>query len=450
MNLLTKAGIGCGTLLLLAIAAFYLSRVSEVRSELKAVPAPEREQIRKFLKEPIKVSEEWTQPKQYSRMTRHLHALVVAAWANNERELVNSPYTSRNSNFARQRDLEGDAETTATNILSGAGGMVINLVRLTMQPDYDLEIFSSYSLPGAVDPMREVPEAGAKLLALQAAVLAKAERYGDAVSALMAGLRLARRSPASRAETHLRAMRVVRGTSAATADFVQSCRNPVAITSASIAMKQLEPALFPQVLPDLQKLHMLSTLRMARGEGYPVEVQTTETGAMLINDYASFITRYPQWQLDRIGKSDPMRDAWQKLADETSEHAAFRTRGVTAWMYRVWLGDGVHEVAYARLRENPEPVALEVNLAKAAYDLTRLVLAQQRFLLEQRTAVEKPEQVIPAYVEPLTDPYSGKPYKWSQRAQRFYSIGPDGKDNELRVLIRAEADATGSGDLIVP
>ena len=113
-------------------------------------------------------------------------------------------------------------------------------------------------------------------------------------------------------------------------------------------------------------------------------------------------------------------------------------------------GDAVKKAAFVQAMPDDAGVRLEQDIARAVYDLTMLGAAQELFLLDNRRPAIGLADIVPRYLPiALKDPFSGSDYQWSDTMSRFYSVGPDRKDDKLKALYSAGM-SQGDGDLVVP
>ncbi len=96
----------------------------------------------------------------------------------------------------------------------------------------------------------------------------------------------------------------------------------------------------------------------------------------------------------------------------------------------------------------------EERVQRARFGLLLLMLAERIRELEAPAAPSTPGApagFVPEFLpeEPM-DPFSGRPYLRDPVSGRWYSVGPDGKDQGLKVLYDRDDGVRSAGDVAVP
>jgi hypothetical protein len=425
-----------------SVLSFCLMRKHAQKEAISALSIRQQKGLEQYLNKPVRVPADWQKPVRYTDRTLHLLALVNAGWQLFENDLKNTAFTSRDSNFARLGDLQSDAATTASQIVYHTSGWLVNVAKLVNQPDYKLEIF--FEPPPVADETRyDLARTVARLLCLQAVTFQQSGRNSEALGCALNALQLARREAASPLRTHLEATAILHGASSTLADLAATSRDSRALSSTIATMNRVDSGLNIRFDEDPTNLHMIGTLRSVIAQGYPADLSSTQTGAELVHEYLQAESNFPSWKRKTSAAADSQSAPVQNSP-------AFRKASFFEKLYQRAMGTRNLD-DYSRVAVNEKLAHQRYCLGKASFDLARLALLQQLYLLEQRKPLEQPSQLIPAYLKTVpNDPYTGKPYLWSIAEQRFYSAGPDGKDDQLQILYRPELEQTTTGDLIIP
>lgn len=213
-----------------------------------------------------------------------------------------------------------------------------------------------------------------------------------------------------------------------------------------------------------------SGLIRAKAFGYPIDLSPQTRGSFYFQFAKVLGAPYYEWVLENVPPEDiryQVASDWMRSQEYSADSAQKRLQHmefindniITGNMIRLATGHSL----FANIVEmtNPPDVQeaqLRASTALARYDLARVHLAQRLYALEvaeQQTTVpiEMPVDADPMdsvgkYLQKVPpDPFSRKDLRLNAAMQKFYSVGPDGDDDDAQMLYDVTNGTISNGDI---
>lgn len=446
---LVRSGIILTAIILAFIIALLVWRGKIVRSN--RIDPERAKAAREFLARKWTIDREAFTTTPVGNDFRKMLGLVDIEWENQRELLRVSPFTAGGSAYARESELvSDDTAATATEMTRKASGWMRNCSRLVRDRDYEM----TYLLP--MPPFDPEPAFGlastaARLFCLAAMVQDHAGDFDEGFELGLDALRFGVRPRAAPAEAHAAGATVVRNSVATLADMAQGCRNVNALRALLATLQALYGGCNPGYGESAPMSKIVGHFRLWGRDGYLPELPAEMSGRELFDKWLEATEGYVEYRASILGDTHPevvnMRLA---LEARPAPILAYRQTGNIAELKR-WLGgEAVVLAAFDSVMPDEQQLHTEQDIARAAYDLTMLTAAQELCLLDSHKPATGMADLVPKYLPTVPkDPFSGTEYVWSKTMQRFYSLGPDRKDDGLKLLY-AGGMTSSPGDLIVP
>lgn len=415
---------------------------------------PERRAVaREFLASMVRIDPEVLQVPPMDAQLVHIAGLVKTEWQNQRDLLDSQPFTQSGSAYSRIQDLATvDMEATASEIIRMASGWLRNCSALVQHPGYELSVLLQ---PYPMDSSNELrmAEAAARLLALNATLSAKRGLWPEAYSRALDAMRFAVRPLALPLDAHTAAAGIVRGVANTLADLAQECRDPDAMRVGLAQMQALYGACNMDFAQSPIVDHMLGGIRMWRRYDSVTSLSAEMKGDEFFRSWRAGLLSFLELQTESLPATSQRRAAFKALLTRERDEAPFWVRRCTGgWMCNLLMGDSGNLLAFEWNMPDLSNVDVSARMARATYDLAMIAHAQQRYLLQNQKPALGMRDLVPAYLptEPK-DPFTtgGASYRWHERLQRFYSLGPDRRDDVLKLLHPGEP-MESRGDVIAP
>lgn len=431
--------------------------------------------------------------------------LARAGWEIHEEPLRRSPFAGPGLGFPTFSLLSlNEARTTASALLKNTNGWLRNLLRGSEElGKHSLRMFAIDDAPSSRALYRyPVALAAAKLLCTRAMIYADARQFKPALDDIDRAVLLARVVPPAGSEERIAANELIRATMRFYAELALVTRDKDPLIQSLIFLRSWERELVSDSVSSGSELYALPANYFG-GEGaaheqsaFPFDLAhpngslweqkdstwpnvhiPIEASVRFVREEEGTTSALPRQSLLPVSNLTATTDPVSAYDHDMLRHGFHREFLTGYQLFDRWrsatgvdfLADGTswwnrfkknfaqavarnedRELLYARHFPAMEFLAEDERLTRAHYDLAMLNAAQQVYLLTTQKELTDPAGLIPQFaLEIPPDPFSDRPYRWSTKLHRFYSIGPDRKDDHLTRIARPEAGEK-LGDIVLP
>lgn len=328
--------------------------------------------------------------------------------------------------------------------------------RLATIPDYDLagliDRREGYEVPQQSYVDGESAGLAYRFAPKRVAVLAADGEIEKAYEAALSLLMLARRGPISDSISDMLARQCAATAAEALERLAREHPDAEMIRKALIQLESAERDSFLFVEPDDLLLNdVAASLRQYQRMGFPLLLPPRATGSDLLWRQHTAMEEYPAWRMPQTvagsfeqavlrGFSPPPPTLFPGLPT-FDPGPSFVSRGAR-WM---GLKRPLLELLYkTRHGGNADVRAYEYRRALAMGRLARLALARR---FAELSPTERPTFLDAGLPDPF-DP-AGEKLRWSEKIGAYYSVGPDGVDDQCATLHQRIEFDTGKGDLAI-
>lgn len=289
---------------------------------------------------------------------------------------------------------------------------------------------------------------------LMAIVAHEQARSGDCIAAMETAelsLRMAKRPEQSYLITHLITVALIDIAATSLYDISTQCTDTQTLQRCLDMMTDLRESVFPGEIKHWY-FDELVALRYAAAYGYPVNLSPQSAAAFAKQQARLFSKKYYQWIVANVSSSDPKAQYAKAQIDRFDDRAKSRSvfdkltspevSGFAPGLFYVLTGVDPVLILYASTGANMQIASTRANVALARYDLTRLDIAHR--LVESAS----PETTLTAYLSPIPiDPFTLSPFLFSKTLGKYYSIGPNLKDDNTAIPYDSVNEVSPTGDI---
>jgi hypothetical protein len=204
---------------------------------------------------------------------------------------------------------------------------------------------------------------------------------------------------------------------------------------------------------DLRIVEQVGILRELKRCGYEADYQNL-TGRELDGrckaTLALFLEKEGLPAVNRNRNADPQLSGTIRSTIKTYREEAISRSGQPHSLLGLWLCYQDSIVTPFECKENlsAEKLTMCSKILLSRFDLLRLATASKLYMVEHGKAPEKMADLAPAYLPaPLVDRLARGKAPYAVKEGRFYSVGPDGKDDRLKVNYDPSNGTVSGGDL---
>ena len=407
----------------------------------------ERTRLDALMKTPVTFPPEWQKVTPFSpqvlaaaeRMNKALDTVGPRAIS----DLRETTIGAAMNELQRGGAISSDQWSSISEILKAANPILQETSTIVHLPDYSAE---SVSVDGMWSGMTGRSAGsiyiGARLWCAAAHQDANSGNWQDAFADLDSAFRTAQTEEVPYDSPVRLSVYYIRYAANATAVLATSCTEVETLRKSLNSLSTMRPNLIHLSSLDPLVANSVGKLRRYARDKYPSNLEPGHPGAFYVTQAAEAeYYKYPKFMAENLPISDPRRDGFEKAVQMMeSSGGPFRMSALLKAAFGM-----VPDVAM-RFMINVNRTELKATERTAAeVDLARLALAARLYQLEKGTSVTSVNELVPAYFpEAPKDPFSGKPFSYDSASGRFYSVGPDGKDDRLTVFSR---DGDMSGDI---
>ncbi|MGI8905243.1 MAG: hypothetical protein ACR2IE_01990 [Candidatus Sumerlaeaceae bacterium] len=452
------AGCGCSggcltvvAVLSLLLGLFIVSVPAVIRHfMMKSMTTADNTRLQTLLRTPVNFPADWQQAPVFSLelkagVERTAKAFDATATSFTT-QLQDTTITAAIIALQTRNPITPEAWTSIGLIVRAANSVMQETSAIAHLPDYTAECIARADLwensatgIGLAHTLQLGPA-----WALAAHESARAEDWPLAFHQLETAFRLGQAAaapgdPASRLRQHL-----IRHAAIATAAIVTSCTQVQPMHHLLHSLREIRPRLVHASEMDPLARDAVGKLRQYARDGFPSNLQPGQPGAFyILQGIEAEVYKYPKFMAENLPFTDPRRPDFEQAVRQAETMGGVVRLSTLLHLAASFVPDVVVRVL---MQVNPKSAADEQR-TNAYVDLAALALASRLYEVERNVPPGSAGDLVPAFIEaPLQDPFSGKAYLWDSASARFYSVGPDGKNDYLKTISGSDDDP---GDIVL-
>lgn len=424
----------------LALAALVLGAPAAFRYMIrKNMSASELARLDEFSSKPVAAPSDWLEPKPVSMQlitanqdldqVFHRHGLSPAS----QLDTVHGRDVTRR--LRAGEELSADELTSLTDIVTSTTPLLKQVMTLAALEGCSLN---------AAHANYHAHQQAAKLAGLKALLQARDGKCSEALELALLPLRLSCTEGPSILIGQLIALAMQNIGSESFAAVVEHCIDVEALRVVLIDLNSLVPELVITTGSLSIAGEQIAQLVTWKRDGYPIEIKPSQPAAHYYRQSYLVRTDATNFLYAHLPANDPRRSIYGPTGTVPGS-------GLENPLVVHLLLYFAPDVFYRLGQTDLEEARSRASVAAAKLGLLRLRLAQRITKLEGRPVPTSAAAYVPEYLpaEPL-DPFSGAPFRWSAEHQRFYSVGPDGRDEKLSSEYKPSRGWSSGGDITLP
>jgi len=417
---------------------------------------PERyADLQRFLDSPLSIPDEWYEVEPFPDDLIELDREFQAEWEpisqsyfDDLREFKGLPLAAK---LSEGEELTENETKIIGNFLNKYSSSMETFCRVVSHPQYQWDAWNSNLFDHSEDKYLLILRL-AEYQAFLASAQAREGKWDESFYTVLLGMRTAIRHPAIRSIERERISICLGQASRPVPAIVSGCTNAELLVKTLQEINRLAPLVNPEQVSGSDVSDLVSLLRKSKRMGLPVDFHPGMTGRQIVRqgyDISRYCPRTPGLApgdilseidaqksnlVSRMGQSLEFIRKNREYRRTHSQSLASSPVSASSDLWFQWndlqdIAEGIglfgktEEVVVYFVNERYS-IFSDVNENIAAFDLARLSLASWIVELETGKKPTDASVFIPRFFpEPLTDPESGKPYRWDEVIEQFVRPG---------------------------
>ena len=411
-------------MVVLTLLIFIGFRVVRNRFVTGRMTPEEKKRMERFFNEPVEIPAEWQEVEPFSPELLRAAKGLAKEWTElqeNEGLEHLDPLMQR---LFEGNTLEHDEWEIVRTVLSDFETLFSEAEAFVKLPDYVLAAFPSVNddTPAPLAcPNFLFAQQLSKMFVLRAFERANHGQFSEAFDTAFFPIQLCKRHVASSLITHLIAVSIESIACEGIYQLSVYCEDERILQEALEELKTFSPIIHVNSLQNAHLLDIVSSLRAFARADHDVDLSSREPPVYFFKQWISLMS-------ETDSRGDP-------VLSKAVLNVPILSRILLEILYSV----AVPNVATATVRDS---------CSRAKFGLTQLETACRIEHIRTGHRPDNPSRLSLSYFpEQIQDPFSDRPYPWSEGRTTFYSVGPDHHDDLAEISYDPTNGTVSSGDV---